>query len=130
MVILCIDNDAEDMDLFCDAIKVVDPSITFLSALGGQEALVLLSSIKEIKQLPEYVFLDVNMPQMDGKDTLKEIRKIERHRSMQIVMLSTGLSPRDHEEYKQLGADLFMSKATSFEGLCDKLKAILKTQVL
>jgi CheY-like chemotaxis protein len=130
MVILCIDNDPEDIDLFCDAVKVVDPSITFLSALGGQEALALLSSVEDIKQLPEYVFLDINMPRMDGKDTLKEIRKIERHRSMQIIMLSTGLSPRDHEVYKQLGADHFMSKATSFQDLCDKLKAILKPQQL
>jgi hypothetical protein len=38
MVILYIDNDPEDLDLFCDAIKVVDPTITCLRALGGQEA--------------------------------------------------------------------------------------------
>jgi DNA-binding NarL/FixJ family response regulator len=66
---------------------------------------------------------------MNGSDTLKEIRKIERHRSAQIVMLSTGLSPRDHGEYKQLGANHFMSKATSFQDLCDKLKSIFKTQL-
>ena len=130
MVILCIDNDPEDIDFFGDATKLLDPSITFLSASGGQEALVLLSSIKDIKQLPDYVFLDINMPRMDGKETLKEIRKIERYRSMQIIMLSTGLSPRDYGEYKELGADNFMSKATSFQELCDKLKAVLKTQPL
>lgn len=130
MIILCIDNDPEDIDFFCDAVKQVDPTISFLFALGGQEALVLLSSINDIKQLPEYVFLDINMPRMDGKETLKEIRKIERYHSMQIIMLSTGLSPSDHEDYQQLGADHFMSKATSFQDLCDKLKAILKTQLL
>jgi CheY-like chemotaxis protein len=130
MIILCIDNDPEDIDFFRDAVKQVDPTISFLFALGGQEALVLLSSINDIKQLPEYVFLDINMPRMDGKETLKEIRKIERYHSMQIIILSTGLSPRDHEDYQQLGADRFMSKATSFQDLCDNLKAIIKTQLL
>lgn len=130
MTILCIDNDPEDIELFRDAVKLVDPSVTFLSALGGQEALDLLSSIKDINQLPEYVFLDINMPRMDGKATLEEIRKIERYRSMQIIMLSTGLSPRDHGDYKQLGADHFMSKATSFQDMCDKFRNILKMKSL
>lgn len=130
MIILCIDNDPEDIDLFRDAVNRIDTSITFLSALGGQEALALLSLIKDIKQLPEYVFLDINMPRMDGKETLKEIRKIERYRSMQIIMLSTGLSPRDHEDYQQLGANHFMSKASSFQELCDKLRSVLNMQPL
>lgn len=130
MTILCIDDDLEDIELFSDAIKVVDPSITFLSALGGQEALRLLSIIQDAGQLPNYAFLDINMPRMNGKDTLREIRKIERYRSMQIVMLSTGLSPRDHGDYTLLGADHLMSKATSFQDLCRKLKAILERQLL
>src|SRR5687767_7959078 len=103
MIILCIDNDPEDIDFFCEAVKKVDPSITCLSVLGGQESLTLLSSIPDVQQLPDYIFLDVNMPRMNGKDTLKEIRKIHRYHSVQIVMFSTGLSPSDSGKYKQLG---------------------------
>jgi hypothetical protein len=40
-------------------------------------------------------------------------------------MLSTGLSPKEFEEYKQLGANHFMSKGTSLQNLRDKLRAIL-----
>lgn len=126
MVILCIDNDSEDIDFFADAVKKVDPAITFLSAVGGKDALNLLSSIRDSEQLPAHIFLDVNMPQMNGKDTLKEIRKSHKYNSVQIVMLSTGLSPRDSEEYKQLGANHFMSKANSFSELCEKLKLFLR----
>ena len=129
MVVLCIDNDPEDIEFFTDAIKNIDPGITCLSALGGQGALDLLASIKDNHLLPAYIFLDINMPQMDGKDTLKEIRKIARYHSVQIIMLSTGLSPRDTEEYKLLGANNFMSKANSFEDLCKKLKTTIKNMI-
>jgi CheY-like chemotaxis protein len=126
MVVLCVDNDEEDIEFFCDAAKKVDPTITCLSASSGRGALNLLSSMQNSQQLPVYIFLDVNMPQMNGKDTLKEIRKNDRYDSVQIVMLSTGLSPGDLGEYKQLGANHFMPKANSFQGLCEKLKTILK----
>ena len=125
MVVLCIDNDYEDIEFFGDAVKQIDPSITYLSAPGGQEALHLLASIQDIQQFPEYIFLDVNMPRMDGKETLIEIRKIDQCHSAQIVMLSTGLNPKEFEEYKKLGANHFMHKGTSLQNLCDKLRAVI-----
>ena len=127
MVVLCIDNDPEDIEFFCDAVKRLDPSITCLSAMSGRAALDLLSSIQDTLQLPLYVFLDVNMPQMNGKDTLIEIRKNDRYDAVQIVMLSTGLSPNDSGEYRRLGANHFMPKATSFQDLCEKLRVVFKT---
>jgi CheY-like chemotaxis protein len=126
MIILCIDNDPEDIDFLADAVKKVDPAIGFLSAISGKDALALLSSISNSEQLPAYLFLDVNMPQMNGKDTLKEIRKNHRYNSIQIVMLSTSLNARDAEEYKQLGANHFMPKANSFPDLCEKLRSFLQ----
>ena len=125
MVVLCIDNDPEDIDFFGDAVRAVDPSITYLSVLDGQGALHLLASIQDVQQLPKYIFLDVNMPQMDGKETLIEIRKIDRYHSVQIVMLSTGLNAKEFEEYKQLGANHFMSKGNSLQNLRDKLRTII-----
>ena len=74
MIILCIDNDPEDIEFFCDAVKAVDPSIVTLSAMNGQEALDLLNSLA-VEELPSYIFLDINMPQMNGKETLEQIRK-------------------------------------------------------
>ena len=127
MIVLCIDNDPEDIEFLFDAVKDVDSTITFLSALDGQEALELLSSIKDVQQLPDYIFLDVNMPRLDGRETLTEIRKDHRFHSVQIIMFSTGLTARDSLQFRQLGANQCMAKATSFQDLCDKLTPILKT---
>lgn len=129
MVVLCIDDDSEDIDFFCDAVNKVDPLITCLSALDGQGALDLLASIQDIQRLPGYIFLDANMPRMDGKETLKEIRKIGRYHSVKIVMLSTGLNPKDFGEYKQLGVNHLMSKGNSFQDLCDKLRAVFENRL-
>lgn len=129
MVVLCIDNDSEDIDFFGDALNQVDPLITYLSTSDGQRALDLLASIPDIQQLPNYIFLDVNMPRMDGKETLIEIRKIDRYQSVHVVMLSTGLNPKEFEKYKQLGANHFMSKGHSLKNFCDKLRATIGTEV-
>lgn len=125
MVVLCIDNDPEDVEFFGDAIERVDSSIRCLSASSGQDALKLLSSIPNNHDLPKYLFLDVNMPQMSGKDTLREIRSNSRYNSVQIVMLSTGLNPNFAKEYFELGANHFMAKAYSLQDFSDKLKHIL-----
>ena len=129
MVILCIDNDPEDIEFFCEAVKAIDPSITVLSALNGQDALDLLDSL-DTKELPAYIFLDINMPRMNGKETLKEIRKTERYHSAQIVMLSTGLNPKDPSQYKDLGATRFMEKANSLREFCGKLTVLLNSNAV
>lgn len=129
MVILCIDNDSEDIEFLCEAVKAVDPSITVLSALNGQDALDLLDSL-DTKELPAYIFLDINMPGMDGKETLKEIRKTDRYQSARIVMLSTGLNPKDPLQYKDLGAAHFMAKANSLKEFSDKLTALFNSNAV
>ena len=128
MVVLCIDNDPEDIEFFCDAANAVVPSINALSALSGREALDLLSSMTT-DELPAYIFLDINMPQMNGKETLQEIRKTDRYSSVQVVMLSTGLDPKSHDEYKVLGASHFLPKANSLKEFCDKLTDLFNSSV-
>ena len=129
MVILCIDNDPEDIEFFFEAVNALDPSIIALSALSGREALDLLSSVTTEK-LPAYIFLDINMPFMNGKETLQEIRKTDRYASVQIVMLSTSLDLKSREEYKVLGASHFLAKANSLKELCDNLANLFKPNVV
>lgn len=129
MVVLCIDNDPEDIEFFCEAVNEVDPAIKVLSALNGPDALDLLNSLDN-KELPAYIFLDINMPRMNGNETLKEIRKTDRYHAVQVVMLSTGLNPRDPSQYKDLGATHFMAKANSLRELCNKLTVLLSTNAV
>ncbi|HET9487511.1 MAG TPA: response regulator, partial [Chryseosolibacter sp.] len=72
MTILNVDDDAEDIEIFCEAVREIDASIICLTAKSAEEAMQILNSDIE---LPEYIFLDINMPKVDGNACLKEIKK-------------------------------------------------------
>ena len=114
MSILYIDDDIEDSEIFQEAVKAVDPSIRYLNASSGREALEVLSAADT---LPDHIVMDINMPGMDGKTCLKEIRSDRKFDVINIVIYSTNSFPKDVEEIQSLGAS-FMRKANSFSDLC------------
>jgi CheY-like chemotaxis protein len=125
MIILIVDDDAEDLELFCQAVAEIDPSISCLEAYNGLEALKLL---KRESMLPDYIFLDINMPLMNGRRCLEEIKKNETYRHIPVVIYSTTRDPKQIKEYKDMGAD-FLSKPNSFEELLVALRGIFKVPV-
>ena len=114
MSILYIDDDIEDSEIFQEAVKAVDPSIRYLNASSAKEALEILNAADT---LPDHIVMDINMPGMDGKTCLKEIRSDRKYDKINIVIYSTNSFPKDVEEIESLGAS-FMRKANSFGDLC------------
>jgi CheY-like chemotaxis protein len=121
MVLLNIDDDADDLDFFFRAVKTVNPFAKCLLARNAKEALNLLKD----KLMPDYIFLDIRMPLMDGKTVLAELRKNKKLRSVPVIMYSTTINPREVGEYAELGANQFLNKFSDFQGLCDALKSFL-----
>lgn len=126
MTLLCVDDDPDDVDVFCDAVKEVDMTVRCVAACCGQQALEILQS----GLLPDYIFLDINMPKMNGMETLKRIKKDDRLRNVPVVMYSTTMNPREITAYKREGADYFLIKHHLFHDLCDALAALIQTGVL
>ncbi|HVG16463.1 MAG TPA: response regulator, partial [Chitinophagaceae bacterium] len=73
--VLCVDDDADDREIVCFTISKIDSSLRVVHAEDGLEALDYLTRAKEEDTLPCLVILDINMPRMDGKQTLAEIKK-------------------------------------------------------
>ncbi|HZY82675.1 MAG TPA: response regulator [Cyclobacteriaceae bacterium] len=121
MTLLCIDDDPEDIELFQDAVRVINQSYECVVASNGHEGLKKLATL-----VPDYIFLDINMPIMDGKETLRNIRKDGRFHSVPICIFSTSVSKKDAELCRVLGADRCMVKPSSFEKLISDLRGVIE----
>jgi CheY-like chemotaxis protein len=93
------------------------------SCNSGLEALDLLS--KKKIALPDFIFLDLNMPKMNGKECLVELKKLLRQTLTKIIVMSTSDMKRDIEDALQLGAHLFFTKPGTYTELCSHVKKII-----
>jgi CheY-like chemotaxis protein len=121
MSILYVDDDLEDIEIFHEAVKAVDPSVQCLTANSGKDALVFLNTCD---RLPNHIVLDINMPGMDGKQCLQEIRRDKKFDGINIIIYSTNSFPNDIREIQSLGAR-FIKKANSFNDLCGMIEGLV-----
>ncbi|WP_247234725.1 response regulator [Telluribacter sp. SYSU D00476] len=119
---LLIDDDQDDQEIFALALNKVDPTIHCVTADDGLDALQKLNRNSDF--VPEYIFLDLNMPRMNGKQCLTELKKIERLDQTPIIIYSTSSEPRDILETKQLGATDFMTKPSFIDALTASLAKV------
>jgi CheY-like chemotaxis protein len=120
-----IDDDIEDQEIFIEALKEVSPEITCFSAISGEDA--FKKAEDGLVVLPDLIFLDMNMPKLNGKQVLGEIKKSKLLRDIPVIMYSTSFAPRDVEEIKQLGAVFHLLKPSRFDELCVSLRKLLTT---
>ena len=115
-----VDDDIEDQELFFEAVSEVDRSISCIPVSNCEEALAVLKSTKT--DLPDMIFLDLNMPRLNGKQCLAELKRQGHLKDIPVIIYSTSSEKRDIEETTRLGAAHFLTKPNRFEDLC---KAIL-----
>ena len=111
-IFMIVDYDHYSRELFCEAVTEINSSNECLMAQDGEVALKTLRN--GIKQLPDFIFLDLNMPLMDGKTCLTELKKDERLKNIPVIIFSTSSSPNEIAETNKLGALYFMVKPTNF----------------
>jgi CheY-like chemotaxis protein len=125
MVVLYVDDDPEDIEIFIEAVKECDQSTKCLVAQNGKQAMNILHA----NPLPDFVFLDINMPVINGRILLAEIRKDSKFKNIPVIMYSTTMDKREIEEYKKMGANHFLIKHNHFKDLCDAVSGILKSKI-
>jgi CheY-like chemotaxis protein len=107
--ILLIDDDPDEHYLFNAAVKRVRKDIECLFASGVVDAFTLLEGIKG--NLPDLIFLDVNMPKHNGRDCLKALRQSKRFSRIPVIMYTVqNLTEAEKEELQSLGATFFLRK--------------------
>lgn len=129
IVLLMAEDDNDDFYLSQRALKearVVNP---LYRVKDGQELLDYLRGDGDYRDrgkypLPGLVFLDLNMPKIDGREALSILKKDEELRSIPIVVLTTSKAEEDILETYQLGSNSYVRKPVSFESLVEVMKTI------
>lgn len=122
--ILIIDDDEDDRSLFIDAVNEVDSSIKCIAISSGTEALLLLRT--ENFTLPDFIFLDLNMPCLNGKQYLVQVKKDPRLMHIPVIIYSTTRRDEDVEETKRLGASYFLTKPILFSEICRSIIFVME----
>lgn len=121
-LLFLVDDDIDDHEIFKSALAKVDEDLALLTATNGYEALNLLSTAST---LPDYIFVDLNMPRMGGLQFLKEIKQTETLKNIPVIIYSTSSNPSDIDKTKQLGAVSFVTKPSRFSDLCNILQSLI-----
>lgn len=124
---LLVDDDIDDVLIFQETLKKIDESIHFFYVSNGKEAIDFLT--EHAGHLPQIIFLDINMPKMDGKECLKLIKQDENLKHLPVIMYTTSSQSKDIEEAMMGGALCFITKPSGINELRTLLTAIVKTPV-
>lgn len=123
--VLLVDDDVDDRMIFGDVLKELVPDIIYNEAINGEDALARL----EEGLVPDLIFLDLNMPRVDGKQFLAELRQIEHLRHIPVIIYTTSSHESDKKETRALGASYFITKPNSLHELSQLLKGILEETI-
>jgi len=121
--ILLVDDDDDDQLIFKDAISEIFKGIKCLTAYNGKDA---YSQLEKSSPTPSLIFLDLNMPVMNGFEFLKRVKESGDHKKIPVVIYTTSDSPQDQKDTMEAGAVLFFTKTADFRFLKTKLREILQ----
>lgn len=120
---ILIDDDRDDLELLEEAIKQVDDSVKCISYLFCDDAVRKI--INDHSLVPNYIFIDMNMPRLNGNQCLRQLRGDPKLKNVPITMLSTSMPAPVAEVLKENGASFTFEKPINFEDYEPILKRIL-----
>lgn len=118
--IMLVEDDQDDQDFFLNALEQIKDVNLFGIADNGK---VAIEKLRASSILPTMIFMDINMPLMNGLECLRNIMKDPVMNSIQVIMLSTD--NHYEEQTRALGAAGFIKKPTNIPALHLELERIL-----
>jgi len=113
--ILLAEDDHDDCVFFDQAMKELSLDASLKIVSDGEQLMKLLAD--ERVEIPDVLFLDINMPRKSGTECLEEIKKIDRLKNLPVVMLSTSKDPQKITFHFKIGANVYIHKPNDFSQL-------------
>src|SRR5690349_15902325 len=122
MICLLIDDDLDDQEIFSIALAEVGRDIKLITCCDALEAMQFL--VKKDVAHPDYIFLDINMPRIDGWHCLRQINALSHLRDVPVVIYSTS------ETLSEIGGEnaftAFLPKQTKVTDLVARLEELFE----
>lgn len=118
-----IDDDLDDQEIFLLVLREISDDISCVFANDGISALAIIKANNSF--IPDWIFIDVNMPCMNGIKCLAEIKKIKHLKHVPVYMYSTSAETSVVEESKKTGATGFIQKHVNINDLKEELLKII-----
>jgi CheY-like chemotaxis protein len=120
--LLLVDDDEDDREIFLSVVQSIAPAIECRMATNGQDA---LNKLNQHADLPDLIFLDLNMPLMDGRQFLREVKKHHTLKEIPVIVLSTSSDKETITLSRSLGASDFITKPDKYSGWEETLRTHL-----
>jgi two-component system, response regulator len=126
--ILLVEDNAEDAELTIRELRKHNMANNLFHVKNGAEALDFIfatgkyASKRDINDTPKVVLLDIQMPKVNGIETLQKIKSDKRTRATPVVMLTSSKEDPDVQKCYDLGANSYIVKPVNFEGFADAIK--------
>lgn len=122
-----IDDDEDDREIFAMALKKANADFVCSMAKNGRDALDLVANSDFV---PNYIFVDLNMPLVSGRECLAGLKKVKRFAAVPIIVYTTSSHCKDIADTQNLGASHYLVKPTSIAELTRLLSTIFTTSSL
>lgn len=127
--ILMADDDADDRQMTREAFEQCHVANELHFVEDGKELLDYLHRRDKFAHLagtprPGLILLDLNMPKMDGREALREIKSDPRFKNIRIIVMTTSKADEDIVRAYQLGAESFITKPVTFPALVDVISTM------
>lgn len=122
--LLYIDDDSDDRELFGEALTRIETKTDIVMVDSCAEGLKVLNESGEKKF--DLIFLDINLPAIDGRECLKMLKQDAALKNIPVVMLTNSRSDRDIDLAYRFGAHYHMIKPVAYINLVASLKLIFE----
>ena len=124
LIVLLADDDKDDALLFKEALEELPIKTRFLAVYNGEQLMQLLK--KNGTELPDVLFLDLNMPRKNGFMCLEEIKRDKNLNLLPVIIFSTSFDERIAELLYKNGAQHYICKPADFSQLRRVIQKVLE----
>jgi two-component system, chemotaxis family, response regulator Rcp1 len=122
--IMLVDDNEADIELTKSTLEEGKVRMDIVTASDGQHALDQLEeTLKRGQMLPDLILLDLNMPRLDGRGFLSQMRQREELKAIPVVVLTSSDAEQDIVKSYKLGANCYVNKPVGL----DEFQKIVRT---